>query len=217
MDASFWHHKWEANEIGFHEGAPNALLVRHFGALELTPGSRVFLPLCGKTRDIAWLLDQGYRVAGAELSSIAVEQLFADLGLKPQIVSSGALQRYSAPHIDIFVGDIFALTHDMLGAVDAVYDRAALVALPLEMRRRYAAHLRTLTYPAPQLVICFEYDQTQLDGPPFCVDSLFLEQHYASHYALTRVDSVSVANGLKGICAATENVWLLRNNPYKNP
>lgn len=213
MDTSFWHHKWEANEIGFHEGTPNALLVRHFGALELTPGGRVFLPLCGKTRDIAWLLDQGYRVAGAELSSIAVEQLFADLGLTPQIVSSGALQCYSAPHIDIFVGDIFALTRDMLGAVDAVYDRAALVALPLEMRGRYAAHLRTLTYPAPQLVICFEYDQTQLDGPPFCVDSLFLEQHYASHYVLTRVDSVSVANGLKGICAATENVWLLRSNP----
>lgn len=209
MDAQFWHQKWEANEIAFHEGSPNALLVRHFGALELAPGSRVFLPLCGKTRDIAWLLQHGYRVAGAELSPLAIEQLLADLGLVPKISPAGALQRYSATNIDIFVGDIFALTRESLGAVDAVYDRAALVALPLDMRRHYTAHLMAISHHAPQLVICFEYEQRLMDGPPFSVDAAFIEQQYARDYRLKQLDSVAVPGGLKGKCAATERVWLL--------
>jgi thiopurine S-methyltransferase len=209
VDAQFWHQKWTANEIAFHEGAPNALLVRHFSALELTPGSRVFLPLCGKTRDIAWLLQQGYRVAGAELSPLAIQQLFADLGEVPEITSTGVLQRYSAPNIDIFVGDIFALTREQLGSVDAVYDRAALVALPLDMRRRYTTHLMAISRHAPQMLICFEYEQRLMDGPPFSVDAAFVEQQYAPHYTLEQLDSVAVPGGLKGKYAATERVWLL--------
>src|ERR1700733_8099165 len=109
MDEQFWHRRWELNEIGFHEGKANALLVAHFGALSLADGSRVFLPLCGKTIDIHFLLSRGYRVAGAELSRIAIEQLFAELDVTPEIADVGSMSRYSAPGIDIFVGDIFDL------------------------------------------------------------------------------------------------------------
>jgi hypothetical protein len=49
------------------------LLVPHFKALSLPEGGRVFLPLCGKTLDIHWLLTGGYRVSGAELRKIAIE------------------------------------------------------------------------------------------------------------------------------------------------
>ncbi|MGZ8252407.1 MAG: thiopurine S-methyltransferase, partial [Methylophilaceae bacterium] len=71
MEASFWHNKWQRGEIAFHQSDANPLLVAHFEALNLPKGSRVFLPLCGKTLDIAWLLAGGYRVVGAELSEIA--------------------------------------------------------------------------------------------------------------------------------------------------
>lgn len=91
MDANFWHQRWESNTIGFHQKQPNALLVAHFNALSVAPGGRVFLPLCGKTLDIGWLLSHGYRVAGAELSELAIQQCFAELGLKPQITA----QRYT--------------------------------------------------------------------------------------------------------------------------
>src|SRR6185503_16992975 len=151
--------KWERNEIGFHNAEAHPLLVAHFGALSLPKGSRVFLPLCGKTRDIDWLLASGYRVAGAELSPIAVEQLFAELGTVPEVAEIGQLRRYSADGSDIFAGDIFALSRDVLGPVDAVYDRAALVALPKDMRGNYAAHLAEVTGRAPQLLISFDYDQ----------------------------------------------------------
>jgi thiopurine S-methyltransferase len=141
MDPDFWHQRWQANQIGFHEGQANALLVEHFGKLGLAKGARVFLPLCGKTRDIDWLMSQDYQVAGAELSTLAVEQLFAEHGIDPTITPLGALTRYSANRVDIFAGNIFDLGADALGKVDAIYDRAALVAFQNAMRKRYTAHL----------------------------------------------------------------------------
>lgn len=210
MDASFWHQKWEKNEIAFHEGEANALLVKYFNELGLKKGSRLFLPLCGKTRDIAWLLGNGYRVAGAELSEIAIQQLFEELGVAPSRTKVGEFIHYSAPDIDIFVGDIFHLTSEILGSVDAIYDRAALVALPGEMRSRYTAHLVETTGSAQQLLICFDYDQTQLDGPPFSVSGEEVREQYGDSYEVTLLESTDFAGGLKGKCPATENAWLLR-------
>jgi len=210
MDPDFWHQRWRENRIGFHQAAPNAMLQRHLGDLDLPASPRIFLPLCGKTRDIGWLMSQGCRVAGAELSRLAVDQLFADLGLDPEITEEGALTRVSAANIDIFVGDIFALTADQLGPVDASYDRAALVALPADLRARYAAHMARITAGAPQFLICFEYDQALMSGPPFSVDADEVARVYGAHYALTDHDAADVAGGLKGICPAIERVWLLR-------
>lgn len=210
MEADFWHRKWESNEIGFHEGAPNSLLVKYFGELGLAPGDRVFVPLCGKTQDINWLLAQGCRVAGAELSEVAVRQWFEESGVTPTINEQGPLMRYSAPDVDIFVGDIFSLSREALGAVDAVYDRAALVALPEDMRTRYTAHLRAITREAAQLLICFEYDQSVMAGPPFSISDAEVRRHYEAVYVPRLLERRDVPGGLKGQCAARENVWLLR-------
>ncbi len=209
MHHDFWHNKWQKNEIGFHLSEANPLLVNYFPALQLKPGSRIFVPLCGKTLDIHWLLAQGYRVAGAELSTVAVGALFDDLKLTPALSKAGELTRYSTPNIDIFNADFFALTTEMLGAVDAVYDRAALVALPSEMRKRYAMHLAEITQTAPQLLVCFDYDQTQYDGPPFCVNTQEVSAHYQFLFDLKLLAHVEVAGGLKGKCTAHEQVWLL--------
>jgi len=210
MEAEFWHEKWQTNDIGFHQMAAHPMLVAHVEQLGLEPGRRLFLPLCGKTRDIAWLLSKGYRVAGAELSHIAVEQLFEELGLEPDITTIGALKCYRAKHIDIYVGDIFALTPTTLGPVDGIYDRAALVALPEAMRARYTEHVMQMTNDAPQLLITFEYDQRLMAGPPFSITADELRQHYGRHYAITPLASATVEGGLKGQCDAVEKVWLLQ-------
>ncbi|TKB78530.1 MAG: thiopurine S-methyltransferase [Nitrospira sp.] len=209
MDASFWHERWEKNEIAFHETQANPLLVTYFDKLSLGKGRRVFVPLCGKTLDLAWLLSQGCRVAGAELSKLAIEQLFVELGREPRISEIGGMDCYSANNIDIFVGDIFALSREMLGPVDASYDRAALVALPEDMRRRYATHLMKITGTAPQLLICYEYDQGLMAGPPFSISHEEVCQHYRERYEVTLIASRDVPGGLKGKCAAKEHVWLL--------
>lgn len=210
MDPNFWREKWAKGEIAFHQREANPLLVEHMARLELPPGSRVFLPLCGKTRDIAWLLSQGYRVCGAELVQTAVEQLFDELGMAPVISSERTGRRYSAPGLDILVGDLFARSAGALGTVDAVYDRAALVALPPAMRERYAAHLTELTGAAPQLLLTFVYDQSLMRGPPFSVSGDEVRRHYDNRHAITLLASHEVVGGLKGQCAAREEAWLLR-------
>ncbi|MDB5095690.1 MAG: tpm [Cyanobacteria bacterium RYN_339] len=209
MEPNFWHRKWEKAEIGFHQSEANPLLVKHFQQLGLAPGQRVFLPLCGKTLDLHWLLSHGCRVAGAELSKLAIDQLFAELGVTPEISREADLEHYHAPQIDIFVGDIFALTRDLLGPVDATYDRAALVALPQDLRNRYTAHLAAITNKAPQLLICFEYDQSLMDGPPFSVAIDEVKRQYGGAYRLDHLESVEVPGGMKGKVAATESVWHL--------
>ncbi|MEM9265335.1 MAG: thiopurine S-methyltransferase [Cyanobacteria bacterium P01_F01_bin.13] len=209
METGFWLQKWETNNIAFHKSEANPLLVKYFKKLSLGKGRRVFVPLCGKTLDIAWLLANGYRVAGAELVEIAIEQLFMALGIEPTISKTGDVKHYSAINIDIFVGNIFDVSNEMLGLVDAIYDRAALVALPEDMRNRYTAHLMEITNKAPQLLISYEYDQTLMKGPPFSISNGEVNQHYGDRYDLTLIASTDVPGGLKGKCAAKENVWLL--------
>ena len=210
MDRVFWHQKWESNDIAFHRSEANPLLVKYFNELSLAKGSRVFVPLCGKSLDIPWLLSHGYRVAGAELSKIAIEQLFGELGVTPEISRDGELDHYRANNIDLFVGDIFDVSDKMLGPVDAIYDRAALVALPEDMRNRYAAHVTKMTNTAPQLLICYEYDQRLMEGPPFSVSNQEVNQKYSERYELTLLESAIVPSGLKGRVTARENVWLLK-------
>ena len=212
MDPGFWHQRWETNDIGFHKNEANPMLVKHFKELSLEKGSRVFLPLCGKTLDIAWLLSSGYRVAGVELSELAIKQLFSDLGVEPGVSEIEKVVHYSAKDIDIYVGDVFHMTSEILGPVDAIYDRAALVALPEEMRGRYTAHLRKITNNAPQLLICFEYDQSLMEGPPFSVSGEEVKQLYRDSYDLTLLECFDIEGGLKGKCEAKESVWLLKNN-----
>ena len=210
MEADFWHQKWEKDEIGFHRSETNPFLVAHFDKLDLAEGSRVFLPLCGKTRDFAWLLASGYRVVGAELSEVAIQCLFKDLRVEPTISRLDQLSHYSAKNIDIFVGNIFNMSAKLLGIIDAVYDRAALVALPTSMRNAYASHLIQITQAAPQLLITFEYDQRLIDGPPFSINEEEVRHHYAATYQLKPVERKEVAGGLKGKVTSVEAIWLLQ-------
>jgi len=213
MHATFWHQKWAQKEIGFHQSAVHPLLATHWPRLQLelklAADSRVLVPLCGKTLDIHWLLARGHRVVGVELSEQAVVELFEELGQRPTISPEGALQRYSAPGLDVLVGDFFALTREQLGPVDAVYDRAALVALPDAMRRDYAAQLLALSAQAPQLLICFEYEQSLLAGPPFAVHEAELRQHYGTALDLALLQRAEVPGGLKGRVPAADVAWRL--------
>lgn len=210
MEASFWHKKWDDNEIGFHTPEANPLLVKHFHSLTLAPDNRIFIPLCGKTLDIGWLLAQDFRIVGAELSPIAIEQLFKELGFEPEINTVGPFTHYSATNIDIFVGDVFQLSTDILGSVDAIYDRAALVALPEAMRHQYTALLIALSKKSPQLLISFDYDQEEMAGPPFSISHAEINSHYSNSYSIELLESANVEGGLKGQCEAQENVWLLK-------
>ena len=210
MEADFWHERWRENKLAFHQPKPNALLVAHLDALGLNAGDVVFVPLCGKTLDIPWLLSQGLRVSGAELSEIAVRDLFDGMSVTPEIETIGNLKRYSAEGVEIYAGDVFELTAEVLGKVDAVFDRAALVALPEKMRAGYAAHVAEITSRAPQLLITFDYDQAVMDGPPFSVTGDMVEALYSQVFSIRLLAGVEVEGKLKGIAEAIEEIRLLR-------
>ncbi len=210
MDIDFWHQKWERGEIGFHERDANPALIEHIGKLGLGKGARLFLPLCGKTRDIAWLLERGFKITGVELSPLAINELFQELDLVPEITSTEKLVHYSASNIDIWVGDIFDLSSSVLGSVDAVYDRAALVALPDRTRERYARHLITLIHGVSQLLITYEYNQCLYDGPPFSVRENELKRYYSENYQLKHVAQEKIAGGFQGKVEAEITTWILQ-------
>ena len=129
MHAEYWLNRWQSNDIGFHDGKVNPSLDRYFTNLNLPVSSRVFVPLCGKTVDIHYLLNKDMYVVGVELSELAIGQLFIELALTPKVTKHGLLTAYQAQGICIWVGDVFALTADHLGHIDAIYARGALVAL----------------------------------------------------------------------------------------
>ncbi|MBK9030352.1 MAG: thiopurine S-methyltransferase [Myxococcales bacterium] len=167
MDPAFWRSRWQAGQIGFHEGRPNHLLERYLD--RLPPGGRVLVPLCGKTEDLAFLAARGHDVVGVELVEDAVAAFFHEHGATPIRTLVDDLTCYQHRAITIFAGDVFAVTAAVLGAVDAIYDRAALIALPPPDRARYVAHVRTLAPRAPTLLVTLEYPQAAMPGPPFAV------------------------------------------------
>ncbi|AZD30923.1 thiopurine S-methyltransferase [Pseudomonas chlororaphis] len=170
MQPEFWHKRWEQNQIGFHLSEVNPYLQRYWPQLELAPGSRVLVPLCGKSLDLSWLASQGHQVLGIELSEKAVQDFFSEQQLQPRVSLRGGFTVYEYGPIQLWCGDFFALQATDVADCQALYDRAALIALPPEMRERYAAHLQSILPQGCQgLLITLDYDQALMAGPPFAV------------------------------------------------
>ncbi|HEY4239069.1 MAG TPA: hypothetical protein VGM88_04610 [Kofleriaceae bacterium] len=175
MEPQFWRDTWAAGKTNFHEGRPNELLVRYGERL----AGRVLVPLCGKAEDLAHLARAGHAVVGIELVEDAVRAFFAEHGWEPAVSAAGPFARWAAAGIEIFVGDAFAATAAVIGPVDAVYDRAALIALPPELRARYVPLVRELSGESPTLLVTIEYEQPLVAGPPFSVPADEVRARYA--------------------------------------
>lgn len=170
MEPGFWHERWARNQTGFHLPEVNPYLLRHWPGLGVASGAQVLVPLCGKSLDLVWLASVGHRVMGVELSEKAVEAFFTEQGLTPQISQRGAFKVYQAGSIELWCGDFFALDAGAVADCRALYDRAALIALPPLMREQYAEHLsRILAGGSRGLLITLDYEQSQKAGPPFAV------------------------------------------------
>ncbi|SCY41667.1 thiopurine S-methyltransferase [Pseudomonas sp. NFACC37-1] len=169
MEPEFWHKRWSSNQIGFHLPEVNPYLQHFWPQLGLARGSRVLVPLCGKSLDLLWLAHQGYSVLGVELSEKAATDFFLEHQLEPRVSEEGVFKVFRAADIEIRCGDFFALDREDVADCTALYDRAALIALPAPMRERYAAHLQRILSNGVGLLITLDYNQDEMPGPPFSV------------------------------------------------
>lgn len=221
MNPEFWQKRWQEKRIGFNQSEVNPLLIKHWPKLNLPAGNRIFVPLCGKSIDMVWLLAQGYDVIGVELVESAVQEFFAEQNIEPSVhqhVENPAIKCYQgqllSQKVEIWVTDIFTLTSTDIGHVDAVYDKAALIALPAEMRSDYSEQIRQLSVDvnkkaAVQLLLTLNYDQSKKEGPPFSISHEQVQQYYGSYYKVTELASEPASIGSAPELKVTEQVWLL--------
>ena len=215
MKKEFWLERWQRAETGFHEGVVNAYLMKYWQELHLAKDGKVFVPLCGKSVDMQWLMQQGHPVVGVELSEIAVQAFFSENGYIPVISARDKFGQYDANNIRILCGDFFDLKRDDLAGVSAVYDRASMVALPPEIRPGFAQHLLSILPPkAKILLITFDYPQAEMAGPPFAlaaaeVETLFGEKTDIKPLAQFDVLAQNPRFQKRGLTRLQESIYLL--------
>lgn len=215
MQADFWQQRWREGRIGFHQNRPTPLLEQYWEAVGALAGGRVLVPLCGKSLDLDWLAARGHRVLGVELSPIPVQQFFAERQLTPRIRVSPNGTHYCAGAIEIVCGDAFALEPSLLAGCDAVYDRAALIALPAQLRRTYRDTVHAGLPPGCRgLVVTLEYPPREKQGPPFPVDAGEMQALFAAGWSmdlLERCDILAREPGFvaEGVTDLHTSAWRL--------
>lgn len=216
MKPEFWLERWSKRQIGFHQREVNALLQAHWASVHVPADARVFVPLCGKSRDMMWLHGRGHAVLGVEFAQVALRDFFAENGLTPRITVQPPFERWEAAGINLWCGDFFDLTAADLEDVGAVYDRASLIALPPDMRRRYVQKMVQILPPrAETLLITLSYPDGKMNGPPFSVTEAEVRNLYAAHFHIDLLDRRDALDGNaqlreRGLTQLTEQAFRLR-------
>ena len=219
MDIDFWVERWSRGNIAFHEQAVNPYLGYYYGELGPPPQKRadlrVFVPLCGKSLDLLWLIQNGYETVGVECSELAVEDFFSERQLA---FSKSRLERhisYKTDKLEILLGDFFALTHEDIGRITDIYDRASLIALPHAMRRQYVSKITQLQAPGTRtLLITLNYPQAEMEGPPFSVSDEEVSELYREQYKIDKLAAKNIIDDEprfkdRGLTSLTETAYKL--------
>jgi thiopurine S-methyltransferase len=185
LQHEFWLDRWRMGQIGFHQSAVDRHLKQFWPQLGLASNSRAFVPMCGKSLDLLWLRDRGHCVAGVELSAVALASFCMEHGIPSRRRILHDFEVYESAKLQLFCGDFFSLTPELLGSVSAIYDRAALIAWPPELREAYVQHMSVLTAPGTKtLLVAMEYPQAQMTGPPFSIGTDDIDRLYTRNHAV---------------------------------
>lgn len=216
MDADFWLQRWDEGRTGWHRDAVMPLLEQHWPAVEVPRKTRVLVPLCGRSLDMPWLASQGLRVRGVELAPQAVERFFAEHQLSPEARELPYGTHYDAGEIKIINADIFEVDAAQFAQCGAIYDRAALIALPPPMRERYARSVYdALPAGCRGLLITLEYPQHQMQGPPFSVEEREVHRLLGEHWDIGLLERRDILDSQpsfseQGVTALHTAVYKLR-------
>jgi thiopurine S-methyltransferase len=187
MNRDFWLSRWSSNQIGFHLQGVNPLLVRFWPTVASSSTDKVVVPLCGKSEDLRWLAGRGHNVVGVELSLLAAKAFAAEQRTVLTETHEPPFTVLRGDRLSYYVGDFFDFHSSNEGVFKLFYDRAALIALPPEMRGAYARQLASLLEPrAHGLLIALEYDPSEMHGPPFTVPEAEVRRLFSA-FACTKL------------------------------
>jgi len=215
MQDNDWLVRWQKNQIGFHDSEVNSHLKRYISDSDLKSGDTVFLPLCGKSEDITWLAEQGFQVIGVELSAVAIESYFSEQGLTYEQFESGPFIARSSGNIHLLEGNFFDLRREDLTDCRLVYDRASLIALNQPMRNRYAQWMQSIINDKTDiLLITLDYNQSEMNGPPFAVSTDEVMHHYGQAFQVDTIVQTEIVDQsprwrTKGLTSLVESVYQL--------
>jgi len=224
MEIDFWLDRWNNDQIGFHQDRVNPYLSYFYGekgpVIDQREKLKVFVPLCGKSKDLLWLAQNNYEVFGVECSDRAVKRFFEDNTLNYRHVEKDGAGLYICDddrfsRIEIFQGDFFTLEENALEGVTDIFDRASLVALPVDMRVEYVSKITSLQQPGTRtLLVTLNFDPAEMDGPPFSVSDEEVMDLYSENFKIDKLiekDVIELETGLKrrGLTALTESVFKL--------
>jgi thiopurine S-methyltransferase len=157
-----WKKSWNNGKTGFHLSEANPSLVEY--AHLFAENSSILFPLCGKSLDMHFLMEAHHTIIGVELVSQAITEFFTEWKVQPKREKN----KYSHDGITIIESNIFNVQQQNLPVIDAVFDRAALIALPPHIRPQYANHLLSLLKDKGKiLLISYDMPRDQEIGPPF--------------------------------------------------
>ena len=213
---NLWESRWQEDRIGFHLKEVNPYLMRFSDLLLHQNPDRVFVPLCGKTLDLYWLTTKTKKVIGVELVNKAVQDFFTENNIDYLIQQDETLQKFSSKSIDIYLGDFFDLNPEQTSSFKAIYDRASIVAIEKPERREYVDHLISFLDPAGRiLLITLEYNQNQMEGPPYSIPAEEIESLFASLGSLKLLETCDILDDRfrnKGLTHLLEHVFLIVKN-----
>jgi thiopurine S-methyltransferase len=212
MQLGDWDARWRDGRIGWHQSKVTGALEEYGAQVLGSDPGRVLVPLCGKTLDLVFLAENAEAVVGVEYVEQAVQEFFDEQGLSPD-VDGGPPIRYSAENYLLFASDIFLIDAENTGVIDAVFDRAALVALEPDVRIEYAAHLRSiLPGGARILLVTFDYDQRTMNGPPFAVSDPEVTELFGEGFEIEHLRTRDVLDDQfrkRGLATMTESTFSL--------
>lgn len=211
MDKEFWLNRWKEEKISFHSLDFNPKLLQYFPTLKPQKNQSVLITLCGKTKDILWFNEQGLIIHGVELSEKAILDFFTENNLPFNKEKENHFINYIHQNIILSVGDFFKLKTNQ--KYDFIYDRASLVALPKNMRGNYAKVITdSLKEKGKYFLIIYEYDQNEIDGPPFSVNEEEIHTLYEKFFKITLLEnecSKNQSERFKNLSYFNQKVYLL--------
>jgi len=187
-----WLERWRKGTTGWHRSDINPQLIENINQLVEARFQKIFVPLCGASLDMRYLIDQGFHVVGVELSSLAIDRFFNENQIEYKVSKVGDFDLYQGKNIDIYCGDFFKLKRDYLDEVSYIYDRAALIALNPDLQKKYVGHLKEILPNGSKiLLLTMFYPENEMEGPPFSVGDDNVEDLFAEFKEIKKISSVN--------------------------